>query len=112
MPAHRPRWKAIRTPAVLVGIAVALFTQAFAFIAPRLIGIAALYGAIAAVFAVLAWLSIVAQLLLIGLVWVRYREEGWPEPGRLGRADQSWLSPGASRSAGRSGPWPTVTVRS
>jgi membrane protein len=80
MPAHHPRWKAIRLPAVVVGVVVGVFTQAFAFIAPRLIGIAALYGAIAAVFAVLAWLSILAQLLLIGLVWVRFREEGWPEP--------------------------------
>lgn len=86
MPAHHPRWKAIRLPAVLVGVGVALLTQAFAFIAPRLIGIAALYGAIAAVFAVLAWLSIMAQLLLIGLIWVRFREEGWPEPDRDGAA--------------------------
>jgi uncharacterized BrkB/YihY/UPF0761 family membrane protein len=61
-------------------VATALFTQLFAFVAPRLIGIAVLYGAIAAVLAVLAWLSIVAELLLVGLVWVRFREEGWPEP--------------------------------
>ncbi len=81
MPAHHPGWRAVRVPAVVVGIAAALFTQAFAFIAPRLIGIAALYGAIAVVFAVLAWLSILAQLLLLGLIWVRYREEGWPERG-------------------------------
>jgi membrane protein len=79
MPARRPSWRAIRWPAIAVGGATALFTQVFAFVAPRLIGIAALYGAIAAVFALLAWLSIVAQLLLIGLVWVRFREEGWPE---------------------------------
>jgi membrane protein len=83
MPAHHPRWRAIRLPAVVVGVAVGLFTQAFAFIAPRLIGIAALYGAIAAVFAVLAWLSILAQLLLIGLLWVRFREEGWPESSEI-----------------------------
>ena len=79
LPVRHPGWRAIRLPAVLVGIASAAFTQAFAFIAPRLIGIAALYGAIAALFAVLAWLSVVAQLLLMGLVWVRFREEGWPE---------------------------------
>jgi uncharacterized BrkB/YihY/UPF0761 family membrane protein len=86
MPAHHPGWRAIRLPAAVVGVAAALFTQVFAFVAPRLIGIAALFGAIAAVFAVLAWLSIVAQLLLIGLVWVRFREEGWPEtePGAQG----------------------------
>jgi membrane protein len=84
IPAHHPRWRAIRLPAVVVGVAGALFTQAFAFVAPRLIGIAALYGAIAAVFAVLAWLSILAQILLLGLVWVRFREEGWPERSRPG----------------------------
>lgn len=80
VPARRPSWRAIRWPAIVVGAGMALFTQVFAFVAPRLIGIAVLYGAIAAVFAVLAWLSIVAQLLLIGLVWVRFLEEGWPEP--------------------------------
>jgi membrane protein len=82
IPAHHPRWRSIRLPAGVVGVAGALFTQVFAFIAPRLIGIAALYGAIAAVFAVLAWLSILAQILLLGLVWVRFREEGWPERAR------------------------------
>jgi len=78
MPAHHPGWPAVGLPAVVVGVAVAVFTQVFAIVAPRLIGIAVLYGTIAAVFAVLAWLSILAQLLLIGLVWVRFREEGWP----------------------------------
>ena len=78
LPVRHPGWRAIRLPALLVGIATGVFTQAFAFLAPRLIGIAALYGAIAALFAVLAWLSVVAQLLLLGLVWVRFREEGWP----------------------------------
>jgi membrane protein len=86
MPARHPAWRAVRLPAFVVGVAVAIFTQVFAFVAPRLIGIAVLYGAIAAVFAVLAWLSIVAQLLLIGLVWVRFREEGWPR-SELSRDD-------------------------
>lgn len=81
MPPRRPGWRAIRVPAVAVGVGAALITQLFAFVAPRLIGIAALYGAIAAVFAILAWLSLVSQLLLLGLVWVRFRSEGWPEAG-------------------------------
>lgn len=79
MPARHPGWRAIRLPAIVAGLAVAVSTQAFALVAPRLIGIAILYGTIAAVFAVLAWLSIVARLLLVGLVWVRFRQEGWPE---------------------------------
>ncbi len=78
MPPSRPSWRAIGLPALVVGVGAAIFTQIFTFVAPRLIGIAVLYGAVAATFAVLAWLSIVAQLLLLGLVWVRFREEGWP----------------------------------
>ena len=101
VPAHHPRWRAIRLPALVVGVAAALFTQVFAFVAPRLIGIAVLYGAIAAVFAVLAWLSTVAQLLLIGLVGVRFREEGWPErgPSQAGRSALARSAPAAE--AGR-----------
>jgi membrane protein len=101
VPAHHPRWRAIRPPVLVVGVAAALSTQVFAFVAPRLIGIAVLYGAIAAVFAVLAWLSTVAQLLLIGLVWVRFREEGWPErgPSQAGRSALARSAPAAE--AGR-----------
>ena len=106
IPAHHPRWRSIRLPAVVVGVVGALFTQAFAFIAPRLIGIAALYGAIAAVFAVLAWLSILAQILLLG--------PGLGPVSRGGLAGASaarLISPGGTRSAGRSGRWPRATGR-
>ena len=64
---------ALGPPAIVVGIVVALLTQAFVFIAPRLIGSLAVFGGVAAVFAALAWLALAFQALLIGSAWVRER---------------------------------------
>ena len=50
-----------------------MFTQLFAFIAPLMTRISAIYGAIVAVFALLAWLSISFNMLLIGAAWTRVR---------------------------------------
>jgi uncharacterized BrkB/YihY/UPF0761 family membrane protein len=44
------------------------------FIAPRLIGAAAVLGTVAAVFATLAWLGLSFQALLLGAAWVAERE--------------------------------------
>lgn len=64
---------ALLPPAMVVGIVLALLTQLFVFIAPRLIGALAVFGGFAAVFAALAWLSLGFQALLIGAAWVRER---------------------------------------
>ena len=64
---------ALAVPAVVVGIALAILTQAFVFIAPRLVGSLAVFGGFAAVFAALAWLALCFQALLIGAAWVRER---------------------------------------
>ena len=64
---------ALGPPAIVVGIVLALLTQAFVFIAPRLIGSLAVFGGVAAVFAALAWLALGFQALLIGAAWVRER---------------------------------------
>jgi YihY family inner membrane protein len=73
VPAERiPGW-ALRTPAVVSGVALAAFTQVFTFVAPRLVGVAALYGTFVTVFAVLAWLSIGFNVLLLGACWTRVR---------------------------------------
>jgi uncharacterized BrkB/YihY/UPF0761 family membrane protein len=56
-----------------VGITLAAFTDLFVYIAPRLIGSLALYGAIAASFAALVWLSVGFQALLLGAAWTRER---------------------------------------
>lgn len=73
VPGRQVSWSALRLPALVVGILLALLTQLFSFIAPRLIGVASLYAAFVAVFAAMVWLSTGFQILLIGATWVRER---------------------------------------
>ncbi len=65
--------RAYGRPAILTGLVLALFTQLFAFIAPRMLGWAALFGALVAVFALLVWMSISLNMLLLGACWTRVR---------------------------------------
>lgn len=74
VPTPMAPWRAVRLPAVVVGIALTALLQAFVFLAPRLIGTAALLGTIATVFAALAWLSLSFQVILLGAAWVGDRE--------------------------------------
>jgi membrane protein len=78
VPTAPPTMRAIALPAVLAGVILAAFTQLFAFIAPRLVGVAAFYGAFVAVFALLAWMSIGFNILMLGASWacVRARARG------------------------------------
>ena len=76
VPTAPPSRRAIALPAVLAGLTLAAFTQLFAFIAPRLVGVAALYGAFVAVFALLAWLSLGFNVLLLGASWACVRAAG------------------------------------
>jgi membrane protein len=76
VPTAPPSWRAIVLPAVLAGLTLAAFTQVFAFIAPRLVGAAALYGAFVAVFALLAWMSLGFNVLLLGASWACVRAAG------------------------------------
>ncbi len=73
VPARRVPRQAFLRPAIVVGVTLAAFTQAFSFIAPRLVGAAALYGTFVAIFALLAWLSIGFNVLLLGGAWTRVR---------------------------------------
>jgi membrane protein len=73
VPARRIPRRALVRPAVVTGVALAAFTQAFTFIAPRLVGAAALYGTFVAIFALMAWLSIGFNVLLLGGAWTRVR---------------------------------------
>jgi membrane protein len=75
VPARTPAWRATVVPAVCVGIGMAALTQLFSYVAPRLIGSAAVYGTFVAIFAAMIWLSLGFQLLLIGAAWVRVRGE-------------------------------------
>jgi membrane protein len=78
VPAPTPSWGAALPPAILVGAGMAVLTQLFSYIAPRLIGSAAVYGAFVALFAAMIWLSLGFQLLLAGSAWVRIRSGGAP----------------------------------
>jgi membrane protein len=73
LPARTVSWRALWWPAVVIGIVLAAITQLFSYVAPRLIGTAAVYGAFVAIFAAMIWLSALFQVLLIGAAWVRVR---------------------------------------
>jgi membrane protein len=80
VPLQPPSWRAVWLPGVVVGIVLTVLVQIFVFIAPRLIGGAAVLGAIAAVFATLAWLALSFQALLLGAAWVAERDPAPPAP--------------------------------
>jgi membrane protein len=81
VPVPAPRWGAVIVPGVTVGLALTILARLFAFLAPRLIGAAALLGTLATVFAALAWLALSFQALLLGAAWVRDRVERYTPPG-------------------------------
>ena len=105
IPPRQPSLATIRLPAVVVGITIVALSQAFVLLAPRLVGVAALAGTLATAFIALAWLSFTFQAVLLGAAWVRVRDDD----ARI--ASGAGISPGGSRSGGRSGQWPTVTGR-
>jgi membrane protein len=67
-------WRVLLLPALLVGVILAGFAQLYAFFAPMLTHMAAIYGTFVAFFAILAWLSISFNVLLYGASWTRVRE--------------------------------------
>ncbi len=81
VPPRAPSWGAIWLPAIVAGLAIVALSQLFLFLAPRLIGSAALAGSLATAFVALAWLSFTFQALLYGAAWVRVRDEGAPGTG-------------------------------
>jgi membrane protein len=78
IPKIRPTWREAALPALAVGLAFTVLTEVVAVIAPNLAGVASLYGAIAAVFVLLAWLQLGAQFLVMGMAWVDVRMNGIP----------------------------------
>jgi membrane protein len=84
IPARRPAWRAVIVPGVTVGLGVTLLTELFTIIAPYLAGTASLYGAIAAVFVLLAWLQLCANLVVMGMAWIRVRVQGEPPLDTMG----------------------------
>jgi membrane protein len=80
VPVERVSWRAIGPPAALVGVGLAGFAQLFTFIGPRLAGFAVLFGAFVAIFALLAWLAISFNMLLLGASWTRVRALAIAQP--------------------------------
>ncbi len=74
LPPRTPAWRSLWLPAVAAAVAIALLSQLFVYLAPRLVGVAALVGSLATVFIALAWLSFTFQALLYGAAWVRVRD--------------------------------------
>ena len=99
VPAERVARRALLVPGVVVGLGIGLFTQIFSFLAPLLTHVAAIYGTFVAAFAILAWMSISFNLLLLGASWTRVRslataqpappttDERTPDPAAPGDAD-------------------------
>jgi membrane protein len=75
VPTRRSSWREVLPPGVAAGVALAVFTGLFAYVAPRLVGTLAVFGAFFAVFAALVWLSVGFQVLLLGAAWLRIRME-------------------------------------
>ena len=73
VPARHVPMTVLGKPALVSGLLIGAFTQLFAAIAPRLIGTAAFYGAFVAVFALLAWLAVSFNLLLLAASWTAVR---------------------------------------
>ena len=73
VPTERIPWRAIRLPAGAVGLVLAVFTQVYVLIAPRLMGLWAVTGTALALIALLAWLSIAFNVLLLGAAWTEVR---------------------------------------
>lgn len=80
VPARPVPWRTLASPALLVGLALTVLTLLFSYIAPRLIGSAALYGTFVAIFAAMIWLSTGFQLILLGAAWLRERLGPMPPP--------------------------------
>ena len=75
VPPSQPSWRDVLVPAAVVGGVLALATRLFVIIAPRLVGAAAVFGSLAAVFIALAWFGATFQALLVGAAWVGDRAE-------------------------------------
>jgi YihY family inner membrane protein len=75
LPPHAPTWRVLWLPAVVIGVVIVVLSQIFVFLAPRLVGVAALAGSLATAFIALAWLSFTFQALLYGAAWVRVRAD-------------------------------------
>jgi membrane protein len=73
VPPVRPSRSALLPPSIAAGISIVAISQVFGIVAPRLVGANPFYGTLGTVFVALAWLNLIASILLIGAAWVRVR---------------------------------------
>jgi uncharacterized BrkB/YihY/UPF0761 family membrane protein len=99
LPPRSPAWRALLIPALVVGATLVVLSQAFSYLAPRLVGFADLAGPLASGFAALAWLSFSFQAFLLGAAWVRVRDERRPPSTGEGQAVGSADLEGAAAAA-------------
>lgn len=85
VPARPITWRQAVVPAVTAGVVVSLLTQVFAVVTPIFFRSLRVYGAFVALFAALIWISLCAQVVLIGVAWLA-RRVGAPRPERPGVA--------------------------
>jgi membrane protein len=81
VPRPAPTWRAVVPPGIAAGLALTVVARVFAYLAPRLIGSAALVGTLVTAFAALAWLALSFQAILLCAAWVRDRADTIPPPG-------------------------------
>lgn len=98
VPSRNPGWSTVVAPAIVTGLAIGVLTQLFAFLAPRLVGIASIVGSLATIFIALAWLSFSFQALLLGACWVAEADRK-----RRGPVESALAAPAAPAEASGGG---------
>jgi membrane protein len=73
VPPVRPPRSALLPPSIAAGISIVAISQLFGIVAPRLVSANPFYGTLGTVFVALAWLNLIASILLVGAAWVRVR---------------------------------------
>jgi membrane protein len=73
VPPVRPPRTALLPPSIAAGVSIVAISQVFGIVAPRLVSANPFYGTLGTVFVALAWLNLIASILLIGAAWVRVR---------------------------------------
>ena len=103
VPPRSPSLRSAAVPAIVAGLGVYLLGQVFLFVAPRIVGVAALAGSLATAFIALAWLSLSFQILLLGASWVRVRDDANTGAEESADEESALLGPAAPAKPGIGG---------
>ena len=103
VPPRSPSLRSAVVPAIVAGLGIYLLAQVFLFVAPRIVGVAALAGPLATAFIALAWLSFSFQILLLGAAWVRVRDDAGTAAEESAEEESALLGPAAPAEPGIGG---------